>query len=60
VLNQQVEDQEPGLAKAIQTIPLNYGTYALIYRCDAPFQALAGKLGPVSIFKRISCPADKP
>lgn len=31
-----------------QRIPPDHGTYALIYRCDVPFQAVAGKLGPVS------------
>jgi Uri superfamily endonuclease len=49
VLNKQIEDRDQVLANTIQTIPLSPGTYALVYRCDAPFQAVAGKLGPVCL-----------
>ena len=32
----------------IQKIPPDHGTYALIFRCEAPFQVTVGKLGPVA------------
>jgi len=44
----QTDHKNPPLAPIIQKIPPALGTYALIYRCDTPFQAVAGKLGPVS------------
>lgn len=43
----QTDHKEP-LADTIQKIPSGHGTYALIYRCDTPFEAVAGKLGTVS------------
>ena len=44
----QTDHKGPQLADTIQKIPSDHGTYALIYRCDTPFEAVAGKLGPVS------------
>lgn len=44
----QSADQPPQPADILHGIPPKHGTYALIYRCDAPFQAVVGKLGPVS------------
>ena len=48
MIKKQTLNQKPLMADMIQRIPPDHGTYALIYRCDAPFQAKVGKLGPVS------------
>ena len=37
------------VADMIQRIPRARGTYALIYQCDAPFQTVVGRLGPVCL-----------
>ena len=41
-------DQSPQLTAMMQRIPAHHGTYALIFRCDARFEAEVGKLGTVS------------
>lgn len=48
MLKKQTDPKRPQLADTIQKIPSGHGTYALVYRCDTPFAAVAGKLGPVS------------